>query len=34
MSYNKYNLVAENSHSTVVAEYRRHADRVQDSVSC
>ena len=40
MQNNKYNLVAENLHlstdeagSTVVAEYQRSADRVQDSVS-
>ena len=33
MSNNKYNLVAENPQSTVVAEYYKLADRVRDGVS-
>ena len=33
MNNKKYNLVAENPQSTVVAEYQRSVDRVQDSVS-
>lgn len=32
-SKNKYNLVAENTQSTVVAEYHKIADRVRDGVS-
>ncbi len=33
MQTNKYNLVVENPQSTVVAEYHRRSDRVQDGIS-
>lgn len=32
-NYKKYNLVAENPQSTVVAEYYKLADRVREGVS-